>query len=73
MPQEPVREAWGDADAWNREYAEVRSIPSSHRLRPSQAFRRLKPALALDGDRVLDLGAGTGRHAVYLARHVPAC
>ena len=64
-----LREAWGDAATWNREYAEVRSIPSSHRLRPSRAFRRLEPALTLDGSRVLDLGAGTGRHAVYLARH----
>lgn len=63
-----MREAWADADAWNREYAEVRSIPSSHRLRPSQAFRRLEVALALDRARVLDLGAGTGRHAIYLAR-----
>lgn len=69
MPEKRVREAWGDADAWDREYAEVRSIPSSHRLRPSQAFRRLEPALTLGGARVLDLGAGTGRHAVYLAHH----
>jgi SAM-dependent methyltransferase len=69
MWQEPVRETWGDSDAWNREYAEVRSIPSSHRLRPSRALRRLEPALSFDGARVLDLGAGTGRHAVYLARH----
>lgn len=69
MSPQPVREAWGDVAAWNHEYAEVRSIPSSHRLRPSRAFRRLEPALSLDGARVLDLGAGTGRHALYLARH----
>jgi len=69
MPPEPVRETWGAADAWNREYAEVCSIPSSHRLRPSRAFCRLEPAFTFGGARVLDLGAGTGRHAVYLARH----
>ncbi|MCU1484403.1 MAG: Methyltransferase type 11 [Actinomycetia bacterium] len=62
-----MAEAWGDVRAWNREYAEVRSIPSSHRYRPSQAFRRLESALALDGARVLDLGAGTGRHALHMA------
>lgn len=68
MSPETARETWGDAAAWNREYAEVRSIPSSHRVRASRAFRRLEPALSVDRARVLDLGAGTGRHAVHLAR-----
>ncbi len=60
--------AWGDGVAWDREYADVCAIPSSHRLEPSRAFTRLAPALGdLAKCRVLDLGAGTGRHSTYLS------
>jgi cyclopropane fatty-acyl-phospholipid synthase-like methyltransferase len=60
--------AWGDGPTWNHEYAEVRAIPSSLRSAPSRAFKRLERALGdLSMMRVLDVGAGTGRHAMYVA------
>ena len=60
--------AWGDDLTWNREYTEVRAIPSSLRFSPSRAFKRLERALGdLSTARVLDLGAGTGRHGIYAA------
>lgn len=60
--------AWGNSDLWDREYEVFRSIPSSHRLRPSRAFQKMEELLDVrPGRRVLDAGAGTGRHALYLA------
>lgn len=62
------RSAWGDAAAWDREYAEVRAIPASVRSVPSRALRRLEWSLGdLAGATVLDVGAGAGRHTVHLA------
>ena len=58
--------AWGDGAAWDREYAHVHAIPSSLRLAPSRAFTRLESAFGdVAGKRVLDLGAGTGRHSIH--------
>lgn len=60
--------AWADADRWDREYRDVRSIPSSHRFAPSHALRQLESLLHVgDGARVLDAGAGGGRHALHFA------
>jgi len=60
--------AWGNAPLWDREYVELRCIPSSHRETPSHAFQRLASFLPIfPGANVLDAGAGSGRHAVYLA------
>lgn len=65
---ERLRSAWADSESWDREYTLLRAIPSSHRLRPSRAFLRLQRDLRLrPGAKVLDAGAGTGRHALYLA------
>jgi len=60
--------AWGDGVRWDREYLELRGIPSSHRLEPSRAFKRLRSFLPTARNAtVLDAGAGTGRHALFLA------
>lgn len=60
--------AWGAQALWDREYGEARAIPSSLRSAPSRAFRRLEGALGdLEGRRVLDLGAGAGRHSLHAA------
>jgi SAM-dependent methyltransferase len=60
--------AWADGALWDCEYQDLRSIPSSHRIRPSRAFQKLESRLRLsEGAAVLDAGAGTGRHSVYLA------
>lgn len=60
--------AWANADLWDYEYEVACAIPSSHRLSPSHAFSSLESELALNTDaRVLDAGAGTGRHTIYLA------
>ncbi len=60
--------AWGDSAVWDREYADVQAIPSSLRLAPSRAFTRLQPSWGdVAGKRILDLGAGTGRHSIYVS------
>lgn len=65
---ETPNSGWGDAATWNREYAEIRAIPSSLRFAPSRAFKRLERSLGdLSMTRVLDIGAGAGRHAIYAA------
>ena len=65
-----VVSAWADSARWDLEYGSIRAIPSSHRLTPSHTFRRLAPLMHLPGGaRVLDAGAGTGRHSLYLAAH----
>lgn len=61
--------AWGNVGLWDREYEEARAIPSSHRLAPSHSIITLQEGLGIaPGARVLDAGAGTGRHSLWLAR-----
>ena len=63
-----VASSWGDASVWDREYGELRSIPSSLSVSPSRAFLRLERAMDLrPTGAVLDAGCGTGRHSLYLA------
>lgn len=65
----PPATAWGNENLWDNEYSAARAIPSSHRVTPSRSFRRLVQSLGdLAGAKVLDVGAGTGRHAIFAAR-----
>ena len=54
-------------EIWNREYQEIRSIPSSTRRLPSKALLLFEKILDFNKPRrVLDAGCGNGRNAVYL-------
>jgi SAM-dependent methyltransferase len=60
--------ATAQAEIWDREYRQIRSIPSSTRRVPSKALLLLEQLLDLNKARiVLDAGCGNGRNAVYLA------
>lgn len=53
---------------WDREYREIRSIPSSMRSLPSKALLLFERLLDFGSLRnVLDAGCGNGRNAIFLA------
>lgn len=54
-------------ETWDTEYRVVRAIPSSSRDEPAKALVLFADLLRLSNLQVLDLGAGNGRNAVYLA------
>src|ERR1700680_3026063 len=55
-------------ELWEREYREIRSIPSSTRSAPSKALLIAEPLIDfLSTAVVLDAGCGNGRNAVHLA------
>lgn len=55
-------------EAWDDEFLRVRSIPSSTRVDPSHAVLQYFRLLDLgDAPRVMDVGTGNGRHAVFFA------
>lgn len=51
-----------DSDMWNKEYRDVKSIPSSDRPGSSRAFRMGMSIADSRFDRVLFLGCGNGRN-----------
>jgi SAM-dependent methyltransferase len=54
---------------WEREYTELKVLPTSHRTSPSKAVMLLSQALALPRQlMVLDAGCGLGRNTVYFAQ-----
>lgn len=52
---------------WDLEYLGSATIPSSSRTKPAHALVNVSKDLKLSGKRVLDLGCGNGRNAVFLA------
>lgn len=56
--------------AWNKEYRHVKGVPTSTRIRPSSAVKRLFNYIQehniKTGKRIIDLGCGTGRNSIYL-------
>jgi len=56
------------AEVWNAEYRSQHTIPSSARHSPAKALLALQENFSLTGKRILDLGCGNGRNAVYLAQ-----
>lgn len=52
---------------WDAEYGVGGTIPSSFREAPAHALVQVADRLSLNSKRVLDLGAGNGRNAIYLA------
>lgn len=63
-------------EAWDREFTITNAIPSSKRTEPAKALLLFREMLGLGAStRVLDVGAGNGRNAIYLAKqgcHVTA-
>jgi SAM-dependent methyltransferase len=56
---------------WEREYTELKSIPSSLRTFPSKALLLIEPLIGLNQSyKVFDAGCGNGRNCVYLAPKV---
>ena len=58
-------------EAWNNEYLNAKGVPTSTRMTPSSAVKRLvnyidehRPDL---GKTVIDLGCGVGRNSMYFA------
>lgn len=51
-----------DSDTWNKEYKDIKSIPSSDRMEPSKAFRMGMSIVDQPIDRALFLGCGNGRN-----------
>ena len=62
-------EETGDAYLWDREYSDLKVIPSSTRQLPSKPLVLFAEILDFRKMRkVLDAGCGIGRNAIYLAQ-----
>jgi SAM-dependent methyltransferase len=68
-PAQFREEALSSSKLWDREFLEIQSIPSSTRLTASQGIIAYYGLLNFQrARRVLDVGCGNGRNAVYFAR-----
>ena len=52
---------------WDAEYGQAQSIPSSLRPEPAHALSTILPNIPIARGRLLDLGAGNGRHSFLFA------